>query len=183
MNICESGVHESVLPRNRNCDPLLNNCRKGDWFASNIADCCYTGTFTCNAINDGWWDETVDQAEGDKCQPYACSGQHRFNCGDYGTNSRCVCDDTATYSLEFNKCKCQYWPQPSTQPPPTVPLNTKSTTKTKTKRDQTTEPPPRLSNGITAVIVVASVAVPIIFCVAIICVVLKKCRSQYTTIQ
>ena len=172
---------EYSIPNNRNCDPLLNNCQKGDWFASNVADCCYTGPFTCDAIGDGLWDETVDKAVGDKCQP--CSGQHRFNCGDYGTNSRCVCDDTATYSLEFNSCKCQYWPQATTQPPHTE-TPTTSKAETTTEKIQTTEPPPPLSNGAIASIIVGSVvaAVLIIICIIITICVVKKCTSQYKQI-
>ena len=178
---------ESVLPNNRNCDPLLNNCQKGDWFASNVADCCYTGPFTCDAIGDGVWDETVDKAVGDRCQP--CSGQHRFNCGDYGTNSRCVCDDTATYSFEFNSCRCQYWPQATTLPPhtetpttsqaetttaqspTTEPHSTEPTTRqgeTTTERKQTTEPPPPLSNGAFVGIVAASVVAAVFIIVTCI---------------
>lgn len=188
---------ESVLPQNRNCDPLLNNCQKGDWFASSIADCCYTGAVTCDAINDGWWDETVDLAVGDKCQP--CGGQYRFNCGEYGTNSRCVCDDVVAYDPFGNRCKCQYWPQvtPPTEPPHTESTTSRQeksttaernpTTKPSQNNDQTTEPPHHWSDGLIAAVVAAAVAGTIFFIfiviVVIFCAVSKRHHCKYNEIQ
>ena len=101
---------QSIIPSNENCDPLQHNCRKGDLIAKSVADCCYNGPVTCDAINDSWWSRTVDSAVGNRCQPYTCSGGHRFLCGESETNSRCVCDDVVAYSLLGNRCRCQYWP-------------------------------------------------------------------------
>lgn len=115
---------QSILPNNENCVPEINgNCQKGDLIDTTIADCCYTGPITCDAIDDGWWDRTVNPAVGDRCQP--CSGQYRFTCGDTGTNSRCVCDDKVAYDVLGNRCRCQYWP---TTPSHTVPPNTEHAT-------------------------------------------------------
>ena len=130
---------EHILPHRENCNPLiLNGCQKGDLIDSSIADCCYGGFFTCDAINDGWWDRTVDRDEDDECQP---CGHGLFICGQRETNSRCVCDDTATLSLEFNECRCQYWPDnPSHHHVTPIPIHS-ATTNITTSAMPTMEPP------------------------------------------
>lgn len=65
-----------IIPNNDHCFPYLNNCQKGDLIDESVADCCYVPWFfgigTCDAIGDGWWDRTVNVAEGDRCQASAC---------------------------------------------------------------------------------------------------------------
>lgn len=104
-------IKKRVLPINENCNPLAEVCRKGDLIATSIADCKKNQFRTCNAQNDDTIFRTVNLAKGDVCKPI--SGLS-INCGDQGTNTRCVCDDTnAVYVLvptKFNTCRCQYWP-------------------------------------------------------------------------
>lgn len=96
-------LSKRVLPTNENCDPQSQVCRKGDWIAKYIAHCEYTGT-SCDARNNVLISWIVDVAKGDKCIPVKGL---RFNCGDTGTNTRCVCSDPKVFK---NRCKCQYWP-------------------------------------------------------------------------
>ncbi len=100
----EHSLSKRVLPTNEHCDPQAEVCRKGDWTATYIADCERRGLFTCNAENDVWFSWTVDVAENDKCKPVT---GRRFDCGEPGTDTRCVCSD---YKIQFNECRCQYWP-------------------------------------------------------------------------
>lgn len=105
-------VNKRVLPTNKNCDPDLETCRKGDWIDESIADCKYETSFghwlSCDAQNDYWSSWIVDEAVGDRCQPVSGT---RFRCGASGTNTRCVCSDTnLAYNPGINTCRCQYWP-------------------------------------------------------------------------
>lgn len=58
----EHSLLKRVLPINQNCDPQKEVCRKGDWIATKIADCRYTGYFTCDAQNDITYSWIVDVA-------------------------------------------------------------------------------------------------------------------------
>ena len=176
---------QNIIPQNENCVPKLNNCQKGDLIDQSVADCCYTGVFTCDAVNDGWWDRTVDRAVGDKCQPYACDGNHQFSCGERGTNSRCVCDDTATNSLRFNKCRCQYWPDyipnhPATEPHTVTTTEHSSTSvelTTKNTKPLTTEPTNDGDKVFEIVVpIVIGVSILLVIFMVIIAFVINKCR-------
>lgn len=108
----EHALSKRVLPTNLNCDPFSEVCRKGDWIATNIADCKYERSFyhpfVCTAQHKVWYSWIVDVAKGDRCKPI--SGE-KFQCGASGTNTRCVCSDTnLIFHRGFNKCRCQYWP-------------------------------------------------------------------------
>jgi len=109
--ICALNENKRVLPTNKNCDPSVQICKKGDWINEDVADCKYdrfgSHFFSCDAQNDHIFSWTVDTAVGDRCIP--ASGK-RFACGAPGTNTRCVCSDTNPLDLEINACKCQYWP-------------------------------------------------------------------------
>ena len=101
----EHAHSKRALPINQECDSQNESCRKGDWIASSIADCRYTGFLTCDAQNDVLLSWTVDVDKDDNCQPDTSNVE--FTCGEAGTDTRCVCSD---HKVWLNKCKCQYWP-------------------------------------------------------------------------
>ena len=103
--------HKRYLPNNQSCNPSENSCRKGDFVDTHIADCHFERTskhpLSCTAGGNktgsiiSW---IVAPDKNNLCKPV--QDGVKFNCGDSGTNTRCVCSD---YKVEWNKCRCQYW--------------------------------------------------------------------------
>lgn len=95
-----------LLPGTYDCNPTLNQCRKGDWVDDNIADCYYDSSilkWNCDAVGGSIFSWVVGPDVDDKCKPV--SGLD-ISCGEQGTNTRCVCSD---YKIQLDTCVCQYW--------------------------------------------------------------------------
>ena len=170
------------LSINENCDPgVSGSCQKGDLIAKTVADCCYTGgkLSTCKATDNVWNHRTISPAKGDKCQP--CSGNHKFTCGQAGTDTRCVCDDKSALDiLDPNRCRCRYWPaaapsNTTTPATPTTPSKSTTGSPSDTKRIITIAVP-------TAVGGVILISVVVLFAVCG-CYVRYSKRGGYTSIN
>ena len=107
---------ENFQPQLLNCDPIAGTCGKGDLIDVSIADCERDGIITCTPINNYKLSNVVDLPA--YCR-FICSGCRpafrKLQCGDAGTDTRCVCRKVWDYNYPrnfvANQCRCQYWPE------------------------------------------------------------------------
>ena len=96
-----------LLPNNKNCNPTIEVCQKGDLIDPKVSDCTFTpsSSLSCTAEKSGGiisW--VVAPDKNNRCNPK--TDDVKFACGSRGSNTRCVCSD---YKIKWNECRCQYW--------------------------------------------------------------------------